>query len=182
MIESTVRESTSPTIADTSTKAELLTRARNIITTSSREAAELIGLAVDVHQATVREIAAAVGMSKSWVGRLLKWRKDGYRDKTPFGPGTNTFPHRRVQGLDKTQMPPVSAAPDISSADETDKEQNRTTSLTPRSDIAAFDELTEVFNRRFPELSPNEKAEYVALVIKAGAKSRTTTDFGRGAA
>jgi hypothetical protein len=35
-----------------------------------------------------REIARAIRGSASWVNRLLKWRRSGYKQSSPFGPTT----------------------------------------------------------------------------------------------
>jgi hypothetical protein len=77
--------------ANTTTKAELLKRAKAAIEAgeqSLQEAAEALGLAEEDHSATQREMAEAIGMSASWVNRLLKWRRSGYKDHSPFGPTT----------------------------------------------------------------------------------------------
>lgn len=73
--------------AATITADELLERAKRTIDSaiiSLRPAAEDIAAARDLG-ATQREIAAAVGMSLGWVNALLKWRRNGYQDSTPFG-------------------------------------------------------------------------------------------------
>jgi hypothetical protein len=78
--------------ANTTTKAELLKRAKAAIEAgeqSLEEAAEALGLAEEDHSATQREMAEAVGMSASWVNKLLKWRRSGYKDHSPFGPTTS---------------------------------------------------------------------------------------------
>jgi hypothetical protein len=77
--------------ANTTTKAELLKRAKAAIEAgeqSLQEAAEALGLAEEDHSATQQEMAEAVGMSASWVNKLLKWRRSGYKDHSPFGPTT----------------------------------------------------------------------------------------------
>jgi Homeodomain-like domain len=87
----TPTESASSTRSNMTTKAELLSRAKVAIDageTSLRDAAEALALAVDDFKATQREIADAVGRSASWVNRLLKWRRTGYREYSPFGPTT----------------------------------------------------------------------------------------------
>ena len=85
-------EITSPTIAvNTTTKAELLRRANSAIEAGERslhDAAEALGIADEDHSATQREMAEAVGKSASWVNKLLKWRRSGYTDHSPFGPTT----------------------------------------------------------------------------------------------
>jgi prophage regulatory protein len=83
------------TLVNTTTKAGLLHRAKAAIDageSSLRDAAEALALAQDDFSATQREIAEAVGRSLGWVNRLLKWRRSGYKDHSPFGeppePGT----------------------------------------------------------------------------------------------
>jgi hypothetical protein len=80
-----------PPAANTTTKAELLSRARVAIEAGERslyEAAEALGIAQEDHSATQREMAAAVGKSVAWVNALLQWRLSGYKDESPFGPTT----------------------------------------------------------------------------------------------
>jgi hypothetical protein len=69
------------------TTTELLSRAKRAIESgeaSLRAAAEDLA-AVQEQGATQREIAEAVGKSLGWVHRLLAWKRDGYREATPFG-------------------------------------------------------------------------------------------------
>src|SRR5262245_10587931 len=83
-----VEETIAPPIAtNTTTKADLLTRARDAVDAGSRslhEAAEALDLAKDDHSASQREMAEAVGRSPAWVNALLKWRLSGYTDASPF--------------------------------------------------------------------------------------------------
>ncbi len=77
--------------ANATTKAELLERAKAAVERgeqSLHDAAEALGLAEEDHSATQREMAEAVGKSASWVNKLLKWRRSGYKDHSPFGPTT----------------------------------------------------------------------------------------------
>jgi hypothetical protein len=86
--------------------AQLLSRARQKIDSgvvSLRGAAEDLAAAVD-QGATQREIAKAVGKSVGWVNGLLKWRKCGYPDDTPFGPQSKASREgARVQATERTQ-------------------------------------------------------------------------------
>ncbi len=78
-------------VVHTTTKEELLSRARTAIEAgeqSMHDAADALGLAQEEHSATQREMAQAVGKSASWVNALLKWRRSGYKDDSPFGPKT----------------------------------------------------------------------------------------------
>jgi hypothetical protein len=87
------------------TTSELLIRAKNAIQAgekSLRSAAEDIA-AAQAKGATQREIAAAVGKSLGWVNRLLKWRSEGYKNATPFGPTSRAARQRhRVQATEPT--------------------------------------------------------------------------------
>jgi hypothetical protein len=38
--------------------------------------------------ATQQKIGAGVGMSQSWVSNMIRWRREGFKDDTPFGPGS----------------------------------------------------------------------------------------------
>jgi hypothetical protein len=72
---------------NTTTKTELLIRAREAVDAGSRslrDAAEALGLAEEDHSASQREMAEAVGRSPAWVNALLKWRKSDYEDSSPF--------------------------------------------------------------------------------------------------
>ena len=91
-------QTTTPTVAvNTTTKGELLTRAKAAIEDgeqSLREAAEALALARDDFNASQREIAAAVGKSVAWVNRLLRWW-DECCPGTPFGPSSKAKRERR---------------------------------------------------------------------------------------
>jgi hypothetical protein len=72
---------------NTTTKDALLSRAREAVEAGERslhDAAEALGLAQEEHSAGQREMAEAVGRSASWVNALLKWRRSGYKDASPF--------------------------------------------------------------------------------------------------
>jgi hypothetical protein len=74
------------TVIKGSTKADLLSYAKAAIDEGEsllRAAAEALALAQKDFNATQREIAEAVGRSASWVNRVLKWRRSGYKDYSP---------------------------------------------------------------------------------------------------
>src|SRR5581483_10138933 len=52
-----------------------------------RRAAEHLTKA-SLEGASQREIAAGVEKTVSWVNGLIQWCKSGYKDETPFGPGS----------------------------------------------------------------------------------------------
>ena len=47
-----------------------------------------MAIAQEVYGASQQEIAAAVGKSQAWVSRVLQWRREGFKDDTPFGPAS----------------------------------------------------------------------------------------------
>jgi hypothetical protein len=61
-----------------------------------REAANAIFMAHDEYGASQQLIAAAVGKSQSWVCGMLRWRRDGFKDATPFGPSSKEGRRRAV--------------------------------------------------------------------------------------
>jgi hypothetical protein len=85
--------------------AQLLSRARQKIdqgVVSLRGAAEDLA-AAEKQGATQREIAKAVARSVGWVNGLLKWRKRGYPDDTPFGLQSRQARQRRVQAIEQSR-------------------------------------------------------------------------------
>jgi hypothetical protein len=53
-----------------------------------REAADYMYNAHDLYYATQQEIAAALGKSQGWVSRMIRWRRERFKDETPFGPAS----------------------------------------------------------------------------------------------
>jgi transposase len=105
----------STSCSNASTKDDLITRAKEHIEAgeqSIHDAAELIAIAQEQHGATQREIAEAVGKSVGWVNRLLQWRREGYRDDTPFGPGSRLVRERRKRAQATEQRAPRTADAD----------------------------------------------------------------------
>jgi hypothetical protein len=74
------------------TKAEVLSRAKATIEAgeSLHDTAERLAFAQQHFHASQREIGRAVGRSGGWVNRLLKWRRSGYKQSSPFGPTTRS--------------------------------------------------------------------------------------------
>lgn len=80
------------------TKAEVLRRAKAAIDGRKEDIgiiAARLAYAQAAFHASQREIARAVGRSASWVNRLLKWRRSGRKESSPFGPTTRAG--RRAQ-------------------------------------------------------------------------------------
>jgi hypothetical protein len=53
-----------------------------------REAADYMYNADDLYYATQQEIAAALGKSQGWVSCMIRWRRERFKDDTPFGPAS----------------------------------------------------------------------------------------------
>jgi hypothetical protein len=53
-----------------------------------REAADHIYNAHDLYYATQQEIAVALGKSQGWVSCMIRWRRERFKDDTPFGPAS----------------------------------------------------------------------------------------------
>ena len=83
--------SPAPNTANTIAKPERLRRAKAAVEAgeqSFHDAAEALGVAQELHGATQAEMARAIGRSEAWVSLLLRWRRLGYTDNSPFGPTT----------------------------------------------------------------------------------------------
>jgi hypothetical protein len=74
------------------TKAEVLSRAKAAVEDGEdlRISAERLACAQEDFHASLREIGRAIGRSASWISRLLKWRRSGYLQPSPFGPTTRS--------------------------------------------------------------------------------------------
>jgi hypothetical protein len=108
-------------VVNSTTKEELLTRAKAAIDAgeqSLHDAAEALAVAQDLHGATQAEMARAVGKSEAWVSYLLRWRRSGYKDASPFGPTTKVgrLKHAEDRTVSRASKPRKSKAP---SADTT---------------------------------------------------------------
>jgi hypothetical protein len=76
---------------NTPSEEELLSRAKDAVEAgeqSLRDAAEALGIAQELHGTTQAEMARAIGKSEAWASYLLRWRRSGYKDDSPFGPKT----------------------------------------------------------------------------------------------
>ena len=127
------------TVMSRTTKAELLSRAKAAIEageSSVRDAAEALALAQNEFNATQREMAEAVGRSASWVNRLLKWRRSGYMEYSPFGPTTKAGRVAHAQQRTKVSKPrKPKATTTTTSADAEPSSSSADASSTPRSHL-----------------------------------------------
>jgi len=115
------------TVAIGTTKAEVLSNAKVAIEAgeSRRDSAERLAVAQENFSATQREIAEAVGRSAGWVNRLLKWRRSGYNEKSPFGPTTTAGRVARAQQRTRASMPRDPEATTATTSADADVEQLR---------------------------------------------------------
>jgi hypothetical protein len=126
----TPTELASSTHHNVTTKAELLSRAKTAIDkgeTYARDAAEALALAVEDFKATQREIAESVGRSASWVNRLLKWRRSGYKEYSPFGPTTKAGRVSHAQQRARASKPRRTSTPPSAQANSTTSTGKSTT-------------------------------------------------------
>ena len=79
-----------PRVAFGTTLAGVLSRAKAAIEAgeSPRITAERLAYAYEDFHASQRKIGRAIGWSAGKVSRVLKWRRSGYREASPFGPTT----------------------------------------------------------------------------------------------
>jgi hypothetical protein len=162
----------------TTTKAELLKRAKAAIEAgeqSLHDAAEALGLAEEEHSATQREMAEAIGKSASWVNKLLKWRRSGYKDRSPFGPTTKRgrveHAQQRVLAskVRRPREPKVTAseaADDAASAEtrkaEYPEKEARTQPSTVTNPLDGFKSAVDYW---FPKMDCDAKREAVNYAI-----------------
>jgi hypothetical protein len=88
-----VESTAAPTVANTTTKDQLLSQAKEAIETSDKslhDAAEALAIAQELHGVSQAEMARAIGKSEAWVSRLLQWCREGYPGDSPFGPTTKS--------------------------------------------------------------------------------------------
>jgi hypothetical protein len=53
-----------------------------------REAADFMFMAHQEYGASQQKIAAAVGKCQAWVGCMIRWCRERFKDDTPFGPAS----------------------------------------------------------------------------------------------
>jgi hypothetical protein len=165
--------------ANTTTKAELLNRAKAAIEASEQslhDAAEALGLAEEDHSATQREMAEAVGKSASWVNKLLKWRRSGYKDHSPFGPTTKPgrveHAQQRVKGsrARRPREPKVTAS---AAADDADASAERRKAEYPEKEAKTqpstvtnpLDGFKSAVDYWFPKMDCTAKCEAANYAI-----------------
>ena len=79
---------------------------------SMRQAAEHIAEAKRLdNKLTQRAIAARIGKSVAWVNVLMRWRSDGYKSETPFGPQSKAS-RKKAAAFQATKKPPEKVTPE----------------------------------------------------------------------
>lgn len=125
-LQNSSQRSKSLVAANATTKEELLRRAKDAIEASDQslhDAAEALGVAKELHEATQAEMALAIGKSEAWVSLLLRWRRSDYKDESPFGPRTKAgrLEHakdRAASGASKLRKPRKSTTQAQACADD----------------------------------------------------------------
>ena len=165
--------SAAATVTIRTTKAELLSRAKAAIEAgerSLRNAAEALALAQKDFNATQREMAEAVGRSASWVNRLLKWRRTGYKDYSPFGPTTKAGRVAHAQQRTKASRPrkPKATTTTTSADAETSSSSADAETSTSRkpSPAEAKGNLMYAISHWWPYMDHAGKVEVTAFFFK----------------
>jgi len=168
-----IAEVTAPPIAlNMTTKAELLSRGKAAIDAGEnylRDAAEALGLAQQDFNATQREIAESVGRSLGWVNRLLKWRRSGYKEHSPFGPTTKVGRVQHAEQRTKATKPrkpkpsPTTASPDAETSTFADTEKSGLQRPSPQE---AKGNLKYAVDHWWPHLDDAGKVEMTAYFLK----------------
>jgi hypothetical protein len=163
--------------ANTTTKGELLERAKAAIEAGEQSlhaAAEALGLAQDDHSATQREMAEAVGMSASWVNKLLKWRRSGYKEHSPFGPTTKSGRVEHAQQRAKpsralkAQEPKVTASPDpddAAASAERRKAEYAKKEVETSSVTSPLEEFKSAVDYWLPKMDYNARCQAVEYLV-----------------
>jgi len=151
------------------TKAELLCRAKAAIDAGEsalHEAAEALVLAQQDFNATQREIAEAVGRSLGWVNRLLKWRRSGYKESSPFGPTTRVgrVQHAEQRATARTQRKALKG-PSADSGTSNCADTETSPSRKP-SPAIAMDNLKYAIDHWWLHLDDAAKVEITAYFLK----------------
>jgi hypothetical protein len=165
----TTAEPTIPGRANTTSKDDLLSRAKDAIEAgdqSLHEGADALALAQEDFKATQREIAEAVGKSAAWVNRLLRWRREGCPG-SPFGPGSKAGRERRKR-VQSTEQP----APHRSDADNTEADTQKTEAKPNSQAQRALSEFKYAVDHWLSQMDDDTKREAVEYAI---AKSKVTT-------
>jgi hypothetical protein len=158
------------------TKAELLHRAKEAVEAgerSLRDAAEALGRAADDHSATQREMAEAVAKSASWVNKLLRWRRSGYEEHSPFGPTTK---RARVEHAQQRARASTAREPKVTAAVDADDAQasaeRRKAGYAADEAESSFssparplDEFKAAVDHLFPKMDCDAKHEAVEYAI-----------------
>jgi hypothetical protein len=161
------------TVTNRATKAELLRRAKAAIEageSSLRDAAEALALAQKDFNATQREMAEVVGRSASWVNRLLKWRRSGYTEYSPFGPTTmaGRVAHAQQRTNASKPLKPKATTTTTSADAETSMssaDAGKSTSRKP-SPAEAKDNLMSAISHWWPYTDHAGKVEVTAFFFK----------------
>jgi hypothetical protein len=167
-------DSAQPMAARETTKAEVLSRAKAAIEageSSLQEAAEALAFAQKTFSATQREIADAVGRSASWVNRLLKWHRSGYKECSPFGPTTQAARVAHAKQASAQPTAKVTATKNPADARSSETSANSATSSSRKpSPAEAKRNLMNAIRQWWPYIDGAGKAEVTSFFLqhKAG--------------
>jgi hypothetical protein len=162
-----------PVPAHETTKADVLRRAKAAIDAgedSLREAAEALAFAEKAFNARQREIAEAIGRSASWVNRLLKWHRSGYKEGSPFGPTTQAarVAHAKRASVKRTIKRAAATTSEEPSSSETAPNVTAASSRTP-SPAEAKRSLMGAIDHWWPYMDSAGKGEVTSFFLRQTA-------------
>jgi Homeodomain-like domain len=162
-----------PVPAQETSKADVLRRAKAAIDageSSLREAAEAVALAQKAFNASQREIAEAVGRSASWVNRLLKWHRSGYKECSPFGPTTQAARVAHAQRASAHRVSKRTATKDSTGGGSAETSANATAPGSRKPSAAeAKRNLMNAISQWWPYIDSAGKAEVASFLLRQKA-------------
>ncbi len=155
------------------TKADVLRRAKAAIDAgekSLRDAAEALALAETAFNASQREIAEAIGRSASWVNRLLKWHRSGYKEGSPFGPTTQAarVAHAKRASMKRTSKPAATTTSAEVKSSEMAANATAASSRTPSPAVAKRN-LMDAIDQWWPYMDSAGKGEVTSFFLQQTA-------------
>jgi hypothetical protein len=148
-------------VVNTLSKAELFGRAKGAIEASGQflhDAAEALAIAQELHGASQAEMAGAVGKSEAWVSYLLRWRRSGYKDDSPFGPRTKAARLKHAEDRAASGPSKPCKPRKASTEAETDAGDPETSVAKRKAEYARFGVETETVLSAEAEISATQES------------------------
>jgi hypothetical protein len=159
---SQVAQSIAPSaVVNTLSKEVLFGRAKAAIEASGQflhDAAEALAIAQELHGASQTEMARAIGKSEAWVSYLLRWRRSGYKDDSPFGPRTKVGRLKHAEDRAASGASKPSRLRKASTDAEPDAGDPETSAAKRKGEYARLEAETETALSAEAEISASQKS------------------------